>query len=117
KRICSRIMVIYAGRIVECGRPDTLLNAPAHPYTQALIDAVPKGLAGHARRRVGWDATPSAAEARLSGCPFLPRCTRALAVCRSRFPETMQLTAEHTVACHFVAGAASARTKGIEQGG
>ncbi len=117
KRICSRIMVIYAGRIVECGPPDTLMNAPAHPYTQALIDALPKGIAGHDRRRGGWDATPSAAEAKPSGCPFLPRCTRALAVCGSRFPETMQLAADHTVACHFAAGAASARAEWVEQGG
>ena len=93
------------------------MNAPAHPYTQALIEALPKGLAGHARRRGGWEAAPSAAEATASGCPFLPRCTRALAVCGSRFPETMQLAADHTVACHFAAEAASARAKAVEQEG
>jgi oligopeptide/dipeptide ABC transporter ATP-binding protein len=117
KRICSRIMVIYAGRIVECGPPDRLLNAPAHPYTQALIDAVPKGLAGHHRRRQTREATPSLAEAKPSGCPFLPRCTRALPVCGSHFPETMQLAPDHTVACHFAAAAASATSNGIEQKG
>jgi oligopeptide/dipeptide ABC transporter ATP-binding protein len=117
KRICSRIMVIYAGRIVECGPPDTLLNAPAHPYTQALIEAVPKGLAGHDRRRAGWEALPSAAEAKSSGCPFLPRCARALAVCGSHFPQTMQLAADHTVACHFAAQAVSDPTKAAEQEG
>ena len=116
KRICSRIMVIYAGRIVECGPPDTLMNAPAHPNAGS-DRRLAERIAGHDRRRGGWDATPSAAEAKPSGRPFLPRCTRALSVCGSRFPETMQLAADHTVACHFAAGAASARAEWVEQGG
>jgi peptide/nickel transport system ATP-binding protein len=116
KRICSRIMVIYGGQIVECGPPNTLMNAPAHPYTQALIDAVPKGLDGHDRRREGWDAAPSVAEAKSSGCPFLPRCARALPVCGLNFPETMRLSPDHIVACHLAGKGRDGKTEVVEQG-
>ena len=117
KRICSRIMVIYAGQIVECGPPDTLMNAPAHPYTQALIDAVPKGLEGRNRRREGGEAALSASDAKPSGCPFLSRCPRALPVCHSSFPETIRVASDHTVACHAAARARNEQAEVVEQGG
>ncbi len=96
-RICARVAVMYAGRIVETGRPDDLMSAPVHPYTRSLIEAVPKGLAGRARRRTPLDAAVPAP----GGCAFRSRCPDAIAVCTGQVPAAVRVSAEHQVACHL----------------
>ncbi len=83
RRLCDRVAVMYLGRIVEEGRDGRCLRAPRHPYTQALIRAIPeidpdKALpAETARRR-------AAEPARLPpGCAFHPRCPTVMAACRA----------------------------------
>jgi peptide/nickel transport system ATP-binding protein len=95
------IAVMYLGRIVERGRAEDVLGAPQHPYTQALLSAVPvPRLDGPARPVRLPGETPSPANPP-AGCHFHPRCPKAGEICRERYPETTQVTATHAVACHF----------------
>jgi oligopeptide/dipeptide ABC transporter ATP-binding protein len=77
-RVCDSIAVMYAGRVVETGVPQQVLTAPAHPYTQALLDAVPRGLERRDRKRtvlpVEQGETPG-------GCHFRRRCLHAMPIC------------------------------------
>ena len=96
RHICTRVAVMFAGRIVEMGDPATLMARPAHPYTEVLIEAVPRGLAGRARPRA------AAGEATLptTGCRFRPRCRAAMPVCAEIDPPIRPLAPGHDVACH-----------------
>jgi oligopeptide/dipeptide ABC transporter ATP-binding protein len=84
------------------------MAAPAHPYTQALIDAVPKGLEGRAPRRKPVGGAPPAPGESAVGCPFRSRCVHAMPICEVRFPETVQLSGDHSVACHLASAGAVA---------
>ncbi len=104
--MCDRILVMYLGKIVESATADELFLHPAHPYTEALLSAVPdvdKGLRGRkggARRIVLKGDVPSPVE-RIPGCPFHPRCHRARDICREKAPETKAVGAGHVSVCHF----------------
>lgn len=104
--VCDRIYVMYLGRIVESGTPDTLFSRPAHPYTQALLSAVPDVDKGLRARRGGTDRVvlkgdvPSPVR-RIDGCPFHPRCPVAQDRCRTEVPALRALTAEREAACHY----------------
>jgi oligopeptide/dipeptide ABC transporter ATP-binding protein len=103
-RICTRIVVMYAGRIVEIGRPEDLMAVPAHPYTRALIDAVPKGLDGRGHRRKPLAGAPPAPGETVTGCQFRSRCPEAMAICASQMPDTVRLSPDHDVVCHLAVG-------------
>ncbi len=95
------IAVMYLGRIVEQGRADEVLNRPAHPYTQALLSAVPAPCLDDMRQRIRLPGeTPSPAKPP-SGCHFHPRCPRAAELCRQSYPSASPRSATHTVNCHF----------------
>ena len=104
--VCSRIMVMYLGRMVETGGADDLYWHPAHPYTEALLSAVPdvdKGLRTRAKKQkriVLKGDVPSAAQT-IPGCPFHPRCPRAQAVCASEAPALRMVGDGRMSACHF----------------
>src|SRR5262249_57204531 len=74
--LCDEIAVMYLGRIVEQGRPEDLFAHSAHPYTRALLDAVPRARAGGVRRRRGAQQIASQSSAG-AGCPYAPRCGSA----------------------------------------
>ncbi|MGV7214936.1 ABC transporter ATP-binding protein [Bradyrhizobium sp. UFLA05-112] len=96
---CSRVAVMYLGRIVEDGSVARVFGAPRHPYTRMLRDASPipdPGIRGTLPRIVG--EIPSAANPP-AGCHFHPRCPRASDVCRTAYPE-WQVDADGGVACH-----------------
>jgi oligopeptide/dipeptide ABC transporter ATP-binding protein len=98
----DRVAVMYLGHIVETARREALFETPRHPYTRALIDAVP--VPGGGKRRLGTATAgdvPSPA-APPPGCPFHPRCPRASETCRRTMP-ALEPRAEdpgHRVACH-----------------
>ncbi|MCJ0765307.1 ABC transporter ATP-binding protein [Variovorax terrae] len=102
-RICDEVAVIYRGRIVEQGSPDVLFGRPAHPYTRALLDAVPQTVPGRRRQRRA--PMPIASHSSLGqGCAFAGRCPHAQERCLAQAPELRAVAdaaGVHLAACHF----------------
>jgi peptide/nickel transport system ATP-binding protein len=104
--VADRIAVMYLGRIVEVGPAEEVASAPQHPYTQALLGAVPG--VGAAAGRTRLEGEPASPLRPPSGCAFHPRCSRAIDACQSDGPELLRLPSrraalEHRVACGPVA--------------
>jgi oligopeptide/dipeptide ABC transporter ATP-binding protein len=102
--MADRVAVMYFGRIVEIGRRDDVLARPSHPYTQALLGAVPRPGAG--KRRPGSSVAGEAPNPLdpPTGCAFHPRCPRAQEACRSELPRLDPAPDSgpgHLAACHF----------------
>ena len=98
------VAVMYLGRIVEHGAAADVLRAPRHPYTLALVSAVPRiePHSGESIIRLAGDQ-PSPLNPP-TGCHFHPRCRHASAVCRQTYPDQTDLGSGHWVRCHWVAG-------------
>ena len=100
--LANDVAVMYLGRIVEQGSAREVLRSPKHPYTQALLSAVPvPRLEAHAAAIRLPGETPSPANPP-TGCHFHPRCPQAMDVCRQRYPESTDVSATHAVKCHLV---------------
>lgn len=95
----DRVMVMYLGRIVESADNATLWSDPRHPYTQALMDAVPDPARPRQAASLGGDL-PSPSDIP-SGCRFHTRCPLATDLCRADEPEFRAIAPGHQVACHF----------------
>lgn len=104
KNLCSRIMVMYAGRILEEGSTEEIFLNPAHEYTKGLLNSIP----GKANRGKDLAAIPgkipSLEEGRPGGCPFHPRCAKARPACRVEFPQERIISATHKTHCLFEEG-------------
>lgn len=100
KHLCNRVAVMYAGRIVEMARTHELFADPLHPYTQALLSAVPypDPDATMEFRAGGEVADPAALP---SGCSFHPRCPHQSEQCREQSPELSRVSEDRLVACHL----------------
>ena len=103
RHLSDRVAIMYLGRIVESGPTEDIYGDPKHPYTQGLLESVPK-LVLNADSLV--ELTPIAGEipSPLSppkGCHFNPRCPLAVDRCRSEDPELRELAASHAAACHL----------------
>ncbi|MBN1521508.1 MAG: ABC transporter ATP-binding protein [Candidatus Aureabacteria bacterium] len=97
--ICSRIYIMYLGEIVE-ELPSTQLFAnPLHPYTQALISAVPEFDAEKRRKRIILEGDVPSPVNIPEGCPFHPRCPKVMDICRKKKPHLRQKDGNHTVSC------------------
>ena len=103
RQIAHRVAVMYLGRIIETGSPDELFRAPAHPYTQALVSAIPNPQARLTKRIVLQGDPPSPMDAP-SGCAFHPRCPFASDLCRHVRPELDETGDGRSVACHHPQG-------------
>ena len=99
RRIAERVAVMYLGRIVEEGKTDTVLSNPKHPYTQALLSAVPVLGAERRKRNVLAGDVPSAVRPP-PGCPFHTRCPHVMDVCRSVMPAEKNVEGRD-VRCHL----------------
>ena len=101
KNISNRVAVMYLGKIVESAATETLFNEPLHPYTEALISAVPIPDPNYRVRRIllsGDIPNPANPPA---GCYFHPRCRYAEEVCKTQIPVYRELASEHFVRCHL----------------
>jgi peptide/nickel transport system ATP-binding protein len=98
--ICSRVLVMYAGRIVEDGPAAQVLRNPQHPYTSLLLRSVPR-IDRRSDRLIGIEGQPPDPANLPSGCKFRNRCPLAQNVCATVEPELDRLGAEHLVRCHF----------------
>jgi peptide/nickel transport system ATP-binding protein len=106
RQIADRVAVMYLGHIVEIGATEQILANPAHPYTEALISAVPVADPARAaqRHRIVLAGDPPSPANPPSGCPFHPRCGYACDVCRTTMPALATMAAERSVACHHPVG-------------
>jgi peptide/nickel transport system ATP-binding protein/oligopeptide transport system ATP-binding protein len=101
RHISDRIAVMYLGRIVELAGCDELFQYPAHPYTQALLSAIPEGNPKREKERIlltGDVPTPINPP---SGCSFHTRCPAAFGRCKTEVPELREVASGHQVACHL----------------
>ena len=95
--IADRVAVMYAGRIIELGPRDAMFRSPAHPYTRALLDAIPH--LSRARALTGIPGTTPGPGRRPSGCRFHDRCEYVQDRCREIEPEDVQVGPDHTAKC------------------
>ncbi len=101
--VSDRVAVMYLGEVVEQGPTQAILEQPRHPYTQALLSAVPRvehAAGGHERIRLTGDL-PSPIDPP-SGCKFHTRCPYATETCRREQPQRRQVGPDHVAACHLI---------------
>jgi peptide/nickel transport system ATP-binding protein len=99
--MCDRVGLIYAGQIVEIGRVEDVFSNPLHPYTTALVEAVPKSSEKNKPLSVigGFPPDPLLMP---KGCRFHPRCHRATELCVNTMPKNNEVEKDHWVACHYI---------------
>jgi oligopeptide/dipeptide ABC transporter ATP-binding protein len=110
RHVSDRIAVMYLGPVVEVANADDLYEDPKHPYTAALLSAVPKGIYGHTRERIILTGDVPSPAAPPPGCPFHPRCPKARMVaggdgvpenCRTEMPPLAAVGGGHQAACWY----------------
>src|SRR5262249_2640321 len=99
RRFCDRVAIMYLGCIVEMAPSAQLFAAPRHPYTQALLKAVPRLDPAPGRQRVALEGEPPSAARLPPCCVFSSRCDYAEPACRRAMPE-LESERGHSIACH-----------------
>jgi len=107
RHIADDVAVMYLGRIVEIGPVEQIFEAPQHPYTRALLSAVPQPDPQRARKRILLQGDVPSPINPPGGCPFHPRCPEAQAECATRQQSLVAHGPEHRVACHVHAPGAA----------
>ena len=99
--VADRIVVMYLGEVVETGTTEQVLDEPRHPYTQALISAVPKLAADERGSRIQLEGDLPSPLSPPPGCKFHTRCPKSMDVCRRVEPRAVEVANGHRVACHL----------------
>ena len=97
----NRIMVMYLGRVVETADSRRLYDNPLHPYTQALLSAVPVPSLNKEKQRIVLDGDVPSPINKPSGCPFHTRCSQCMEICKKELPPTVTTEEGHQVVCHL----------------
>jgi oligopeptide transport system ATP-binding protein len=97
----QRIGVMYLGRLVEIGPSREIVDTPLHPYSMALINAVPDAEPGHRGRKRSLSGDVPSPINRPPGCPFHPRCPWVQDICKTDLPPLREIVPGHFAACHF----------------
>ena len=98
--VADRVMIMYAGRIMEEAKTEIIFNAPLHPYTRHLIRSLP--MIGDRSSKASLSGTPPNLAHPPSGCRFHPRCPLAQEICRIEVPEMINYGGGHRAACHMI---------------
>jgi oligopeptide/dipeptide ABC transporter ATP-binding protein len=98
-KMCDAVAVMYAGRVVEAGPIRQIFNKPAHPYTRALLDSVPRLTDDSHARLPAIEGQPPDPSAPPGGCAFHPRCPQILPRCREQAPPSLTVAAAQTARC------------------
>lgn len=100
REIADTVYVMYAGTIVEHGNPREIFSNPLHPYTQGLMEAIPKLAAGGFSKGIP-GSIPNYSEPP-SGCRFHPRCSKQMQICVEERPSFVEVSEDHKVACFLL---------------
>lgn len=101
EHISDRVGVMYLGNFVEVGNKESLYSAPLHPYTQALLSAVPVPDPKAKKNRIILEGNIPSALNPPSGCKFHTRCSKCMDICKEKAPERYQVADDHYVYCHL----------------
>ena len=99
--ISDRIIVMYLGNIVEISRSEELYKNPLHPYTEALLSAIPIPVVGKAKDRIVLKGDVPSPIHKPTGCPFHTRCEKCMEICKKEVPHLRVDNEDHMVACHL----------------
>jgi peptide/nickel transport system ATP-binding protein len=102
--LAHEVAVMYLGRIVEFGPADEVLSGPRHPYTQALLSAVPVVDPKGRREVIRLEGDLPSPVTPPHGCYFNPRCPKAMPLCRERYPDVIPISATHSIRCFLYSG-------------
>jgi oligopeptide transport system ATP-binding protein len=97
-KICDRVAVMYAGRIVEAGPVRQIFTSPAHPYTRALLESIPR-LGARMNRLTAIEGQPPDLARLPAGCAFAPRCPQVMERCRIEAPPEFAVTPGQVSRC------------------
>ena len=114
-KMCDQLAVMYAGRVVESGPVSRIFNAPAHPYTEALLNSIPR-MSDSAQRLTAIEGQPPDLAALPPGCAFAPRCVKAFDRCRQEAPPELAPGERRTARC-WLAAPDTARSDMLVQSG
>jgi peptide/nickel transport system ATP-binding protein len=102
RQVCDRIAIMYLGKFVEVAPTEELLKNPLHPYSQALIEAVPIPDPTARKSKVAVSGEIPTPLNIPPGCRFHPRCPYSMEICKREEPELVEVRSNHSVACHLI---------------